>query len=348
MSYLPDTVDTSHLEGKRILVTGSAGHLGEAMIRALQSRELNVTGFDIKESPFTDVVGSIADESLVGEIMPGVDVVLHAVTLHKPQVATHSRQDFVDTNVTGTLTLLEAAAENKVGAFIYTSTTSTFGDAMRPAPGEPAVWVTESLPPETRNIYGVTKLTAENLCEMFNRNLGLQTMVLRTSRFFPEDDDDRGQRQRYQTDNLKVNELLFRRAEIEDMVSAHILATERISHIGFHRFIISATPPFTRDMAPGLGVDLPGVLKTLYPRYESVYAERGWEMLPMIGRVYDNSHARDRLGFAPRYNFGDAISKLANGEDYRSQLAVDVGAKGYHDEVFDDMPFPVEPEPCEV
>ena len=66
-------------------------------------------------SPYTDRVGSIADRAFVDRAMAGVHTVVHTATLHKPHVATHSRQDFVDTNVTGTLNLLEAAAADGVG-----------------------------------------------------------------------------------------------------------------------------------------------------------------------------------------------------------------------------------------
>ena len=123
--------------------------------------------------------------------MKGVTAVLHAATLHKPHVATHSRQDFVDVNVTGTLNLLEEAAAAGVTAFVYTSTTSVFGDALVPPPGEPAAWVTEDVIRVPKNIYGVTKAAAEDLCQLFARNHSLRAIVLRTSRFFPEEDDNR-------------------------------------------------------------------------------------------------------------------------------------------------------------
>ena len=96
--------------------------------------------------------------------MRGVEAVLHAATLHKPHVGTHSRQDFVDTNITGTLTLLEEAASSGVASFVFTSTTSAFGEALTPPAGTPAAWVTEDVQPVPRNIYGVTKVAAEDLC----------------------------------------------------------------------------------------------------------------------------------------------------------------------------------------
>jgi UDP-glucose 4-epimerase len=111
----------------KFLVTGSAGHLGEALMRTLLDAKHEAVGLDIVESPFTTMVGSITRPATANACMDGVDVVFHAATLHKPHVATHSRQEFVDTNITGTLNLLEEAARAGVTAFIYTSTTPLRG-----------------------------------------------------------------------------------------------------------------------------------------------------------------------------------------------------------------------------
>ena len=99
------------------------------------------------ESPYTSAVGSIVDRELVRRSVRGVDAVLHAATLHKPHVGSHSRQDFVDTNITGTLNLLEEAVSAGVGSFVFTSTTSAFGRALTPPPGAPAAWITEDVAP---------------------------------------------------------------------------------------------------------------------------------------------------------------------------------------------------------
>jgi nucleoside-diphosphate-sugar epimerase len=189
----------------KILVTGSTGHLGEALMRTLANGPHEAIGVDILRSPFTNVVGSIADRAVVDACMQGVDVVLHTATLHKPHVATHRRQDFVDTNITGTLNLLEAAVANRVRSFIFTSTTSTFGDALTPPRGAPAVWITESVVPIPKNIYGATKVAAEDLCQLFHRDHQLPCLVLRTSRFFPEEDDLAERRAAFEEANLKVN-----------------------------------------------------------------------------------------------------------------------------------------------
>ncbi len=216
----------------RVLVTGSAGHLGEALVRTLRNLKHEVLGLDILESPFTTHNGSITDRLCVRQVMTGVQTVFHAATLHKPHVAMHSRQEFIDTNLTGTLTLLEEAVTARAESFIYTSTTSVFGDALVPPDGAPAVWVTEEVAPVPKNIYGVTKAAAEDLCQLFHRDHGLGCLVLRTSRFFPEEDDSREVREAYSDDNAKTNEFLYRRVEIEDVVSAHLLAAESSANRG--------------------------------------------------------------------------------------------------------------------
>ena len=193
-----------------ILVTGSAGHLGEALMRTLLDAGCQAIGFDIKPSDFTHRVGSITDRGFVKRCMADVHAVFHTATLHKPHVATHARQDFVDTNITGTLNLLEEATAAGVHAFIFTSTTSVFGRAMTPPPGAPAAWITEDVVPVPKNIYGVTKAAAENLCELFHNTRGLPCLILRTSRFFPEPDDRKEIRESYSDANAKANEFLYR------------------------------------------------------------------------------------------------------------------------------------------
>jgi UDP-glucose 4-epimerase len=312
----------------RVLVTGSAGHLGEGLMRVLP----DAVGLDVLESPYTTHVGSVADPAFVRRCIDGVDAIVHAATLHKPHVGSHRRQEFVEVNITGTLTLLEAAVAAGVERFVFTSTTSTFGRALTPGPGAPAAWIDEDVVPVPRNIYGATKTAAEDLCELIHRDHGLPCLILRTSRFFPEGEDDLDIRARYDDQNLKVNELLNRRVDLADAVEAHRLALEHAPRLGFGRYIITATTPFARADAAQLRTDAPAVVRRLRPGYADVYAARGWRMFPAIERVYDNARARRELGWAPRHDFGTALERLRAGEEWRSPLALAVGSKGYHPE----------------
>jgi len=326
----------------KVLVTGSSGHLGEALVRTLLDSQHEVVGLDIIASPFTTHVGSVSDRSCVRRCMRGVQAVFHPATLHKPHIATHRRQDFVDTNISGTLNLLEEAVTAGVESFIYTSTTSVLGDALAPPPEAPAAWITEEATPVPKNIYGATKAAAEDLCQLFHRNQRLACIVLRTSRFFPEEDDNRGVREAYSDANVKANEYLYRRVDIEDVVSAHLLAAEHARSIGFRKYIISATTPFRPDDLADLRVDAPRVVRERVPDYEAEYERRRWKMFPSIGRVYVNERARNELGWLPRYDFNYIISRLRADDDPRSPLARLVGSKGYHAELFSDGPYPVE------
>lgn len=315
---------------ERILVTGSSGHLGEALVRVLRDEGREVAGLDVLASPFTTVVGSVADRPLVRDCLAGVRAVLHAATLHKPHVGSHEREAFVHTNVTGTLALLEEAVAAGVESFVFTSTTSAFGRALTPLPGAAAAWIDEDVVPVPRNVYGVTKTAAEDLCELVSRDHGLPVVVLRTSRFFPEPDDRDDVRAAYDDANVKTNEYLYRRVDIEDVVSAHLRAMERAPAIGFRRYVVSATTPFTRDDLAELAQDAPGVVRRLFPDQEAEYARRGWRMFPGIDRVYVNARARDELGWAPTYDFRHVLDLLKADRDPRSELARAVGAKGYH------------------
>lgn len=325
----------------KILVTGSSGHLGEAMVRTLLGAGLEVIGLDLLPSQFTSHIGSITDRSFVRDCLAGVSVVYHTATLHKPHVGTHSMQQFIDTNITGTLNLLEEAVTAGVRCFVFTSTTSVFGDALVPPPGSPAAWITEDVTPIPKNIYGVTKAAAEDLCQLFHRNFGLTCIVLRTSRFFPEEDDSKDARDLYEDGNLKANEYLFRRVDIEDVVSAHLAAAEKGVEIGFGKYIISATTPFRLGDMAALRADAAGVVAGLLPGYEGEYGRRGWKMHPSIDRVYVNDKARRDLGWQPRHDFGSVMAGLKKVGDGRSEMARMVGLKGYHEREWEVGPYPV-------
>jgi nucleoside-diphosphate-sugar epimerase len=218
----------------------------------------------------------------------------------------------------------------RVRAFLFTSTTSTFGDALVPPEGAPTVWITEDVVPVPKNIYGVTKVAAEDLCALAHRNQGLPCLILRTSRFFPEADDEPVARAAYADANLKANEFLYRRADIEDIVDAHLCALERARALGFGRYIISATTPFLPEDAAELRRDAPSVVGRRVPGWQDVYARLGWRMAPSFDRVYDNRRAREELGWRPKYDFAAVVARVAETGQVLSPLAREIGMKGYH------------------
>lgn len=325
-----------------VLVTGSSGHLGEALVTSLRQRGQAVRGIDVEASACTDVVGSVIDRTVVDAAMDGITQVLHTATLHKPHVVTHSKQDFIDTNISGTLNLLEASVAHSIESFVFTSTTSVFGYAMRSNTGGPATWVDETLIPKPKNIYGITKLAAENLCRLVNQQFKLPVITLRTSRFFPEIDDDPKMRGLFSDANIKASEFLYRRADISDIVSAHELALEKAPTLPYDHYIISATSPFQREDTEQLSRDAASVLQRRAPEFLQACERFDWRPYPAFDRVYDNHKARQELGWAPQWDYRKVIAGSRSDYWHRSDLALSIGRKGYHDQEFEDGPFPVE------
>lgn len=302
-----------------ILVTGSSGWLGQTLVPRLKKGGHSVIGLDPVPGPHTDIVGSVADRATVRRTIRGhaIQAIVHAGALHKPHVATHDTSQFIAVNVHGTLNLLEEATApgSPVDRFVFTSTTSLMiSQEIREAHRrgiDRAFWIDEDMVElQPRNIYGVSKLAAEHLCRMVHGSSGLPIVILRTSRFFPEE-DDMAQEIIQSGPNTKANEFLFRRLTVEDAAAAHIVALDRAREIGFDTFIISAMTPFSPIDCGALIVDAPSVVARYFPDYRDKYAKRGWTMFDSIDRVYDAGKAKRKLGFVCRTGFREVLDGLA-------------------------------------
>lgn len=296
-----------------VLLTGSSGWLGGFLAPRLRAAGHLVTGLDIAAGPDTDVVGSVADRAVVDAAFArGVDAVVHGGALHKPDIARYPRQVFVDVNVTGTLNLLEAAVAAGCTRFVFTSTTSLMiSHAIRAGTGDAAVWIDETLSPLIpRNIYGVTKLAAERLCRLVYDEDELPVIILRTARFFPEEDDTH---RSLTGENMKANELLHRRLTVEDAAHAHLAALERAPGVGFGTYIVSAPTPFERSDAAALKHDARAVIARYFPDAVALYAARGWTLPTTIDRVYDAALIERDLGFRCSTEFATVLDALRTG-----------------------------------
>lgn len=299
----------------RVLLTGSSGWLGRHLAPLLEAKGHAVVGLDVAPGAATSVIGSVADRALVFRTVAehGIEAIVHSGALHKPDIARFPRQAFVDVNVTGTLNLLEAAVEAGHARFLFTSTTSLMvRDDVRAGAGEAgAWWMDEHFGPiAPRNVYGVTKRAGEDMCRLIARESGMAVAILRTGRFFPEDDDTHAVPS---GPNLKANEFLNRRLTVGDAALAHLAALERA--VGCETFVLSAPPPFTRADAAELAVDAPAVIARYFPEAAELYARAGWVLPERIERVYDPAKAERLLGWRARTDFAAILAALRDGAE---------------------------------
>jgi nucleoside-diphosphate-sugar epimerase len=255
-----------------------------------------VTGVDRRPGPLTDEVADVADTARLAALLPGTDAIVHTASLHVPDLAARSRADFQAVNVDATRRLLQAAGAAGAARFVYTSTTSLYGDAMLPSAGA-AVWVDESLEPKPRDVYDETKLAAEEACRQAARD-GLACTALRMSRCFPEEP------------RLVAIYRLYRGVHVEDVAHAHELALATAAP-GFEVYNVSARSPFRRDDCERLFDDAELLVLEHFPWAEQEFLRRGWELPRSIDRVYGVDKAVAGLGYRPRHDFAEMFGSPA-------------------------------------
>lgn len=282
----------------RVLVTGSSGQLGSALAEGLAS-EHEPIGLDCVAGDWTRHLVNVTDRDAIFHSMKGIEAVIHTASLHHPHIATHSRQAFIDVNITGTLNLLEAAIACDVKRFIYTSTTSLYGWSMVPV--DEAVWVTEALAPCPRDIYDITKIAAEELCRTVAESSGMRMTCLRISRFFA------------QSPELLALYRLYRGVDLRDGVTAHLLALKS-QKSSFEVYNISARSPFLQEDLSLLLQNAPQVLQHRVPQVVETFLRRGWHLPKQIDRVYVIEKAEQHLGYCPVYGFDEFIEELDRSE----------------------------------
>jgi NAD dependent epimerase/dehydratase len=172
----------------RVLVTGADGFIGSHLTEALVRAGYNVRAFVLYNSfnssgwldhcgqdvkgRFEVFSGDIRDPHGVKEAMKGCDAVLHLAALIGIPYSYHSPDTYVDTNVKGTLNVLQAARELGVRRVIHTSTSEVYGTAR-------FVPITEEHPLRGQSPYSATKIAADQLAYSFYASFGLPVVITR-------------------------------------------------------------------------------------------------------------------------------------------------------------------------
>jgi UDP-glucose 4-epimerase len=217
----------------KVLVTGSSGQLGKATVKHLKNHHYKVYGIDIIASATTDERIDITHKESLTAVCQGFDAIIHTAAVHgKHYELGYPREAFVKTNISGTLNLLNACIKHNIKQFLYTSSTSIYGHAL--IDNDKTVWVDELLAERPRDIYDITKQTAEQLCRDLFYKEGLQTSIYRVARFLPEND------------NLKLNHRLYRGLDERNGAEALRLGLGHVFE-NFELFNISSGSPFNRD-----------------------------------------------------------------------------------------------------
>ncbi|WP_374950790.1 NAD-dependent epimerase/dehydratase family protein [Mucilaginibacter sp.] len=273
----------------KVWLTGSSGQLGSATVKHLRQHGHHVHGVDVVAADTTDELLDIKDKAAVELSALGFDAIIHTAAIHgKHYELNYPREAFIDTNICGTLNLLNTCVKNGISKFLYTSTTSIYGNAMVDA-GR-AVWVDENLIEQPRDIYDITKQTAEQLCKDFFYKEGLQASVYRVGRFLPEDD------------NLRTNHRLYRGLDERDGAEALRLALDA-PFTDFEIFNISSGSPFKQEDLEVLKYSPVQAILKYYPQAEAIYRAKGWSFPASIDRVYVSDKAGRCLGYQPQYTF---------------------------------------------
>lgn len=178
----------SEYKGKKVLVTGADGFIGSHLTEALVQAGADVRAFvyynsfnswgwldqataDVRRE--LDVfAGDVRDPHGVRHAMKGCDIVMHLAALIAIPYSYHSPDTYVDTNVKGTLNVLQAARELGVGKVVHTSTSEVYGTARQ-------VPITEDHPLQGQSPYSATKIAADQMALSFHYSFGTPVAIVR-------------------------------------------------------------------------------------------------------------------------------------------------------------------------
>ena len=173
---------------KKVLVTGSDGFIGSHLVEQLLERNYEVRAFCIynsfnswgwldsipndKKNQLEVILGDVRDPSCVHNAMKGCEIVFHLAALIAIPYSYNAPASYVDTNIHGTLNILEAAKELNISRVIHTSTSETYGSAQ-------FVPITEDHPLVGQSPYSASKIGADQIALSYWKSFELPVSILR-------------------------------------------------------------------------------------------------------------------------------------------------------------------------
>jgi nucleoside-diphosphate-sugar epimerase len=249
------------------------------------------------------VRADLRERTEVLEALRGIDVVVHAAALHGIHLEKYTTDDFWDLNVAGTRNVYEAARERGVGKVLLCSTMGVYGENVRGA-GDPPV-ITEDLPLEPSDVYGLSKKLCEEMAAFYERRHGIRTIAYRLGMFVPESFVGYGFR------------LLKGGVDDRDVAQAFLLGLDKTT-ISFDAFNVMAEVPFSTEEFGLFSREPESFLEERFPGVTRLVEEQGGdfgELVRMWGFTYWSiEKARGVLGYTPRYNFPEFFKALKRGD----------------------------------
>jgi nucleoside-diphosphate-sugar epimerase len=276
----------------RILVTGGAGRLGQALSDYAIDSDIYITRFDIAGGPGI-LQGDISDQESIRAAVTGHDAVIHAAALHGIHLKDFPPQEFLRINVQGTDNVLRAAHAEGIGKVVLLSSTSVYG-LTRSENYSRTTWVDETTPCKPRDYNDLCKVLCEELAQYAVRQYGLSITVLRAGRFFVDD---------AVTFNLAK---LSGAVDVADVAQAAIRALTQDSQ-QYQVFCISSMTNFLPSDLADLAWRADLVTEERHPGASRALAHYGRLLPRRLHRVVSTVRAQDELGYRPTANFVDFV-----------------------------------------
>lgn len=292
----------------RILITGAAGTLGQALLPRFAAAGHAVAALDLRAAGGEAdwIEGDVRDAAAVSAATRGVDVVVHTAALHGIHLADHSPREFHDLNLTGTLNVWQAAVEHGVRGVVFSSTMGVYGDSRIPAGDDDVAWLAEDQMLLPGDIYGWTKVAGEELCRYHVRQDRIPSIALRFGMFVPEPFLRYGIRLLYGG----VHE-----DDVAEAVMASLVALEA-GVVGHDAFNVESPLPFGRADGLDLRRDPIVAVERHFPGAREVLEAHGIRSLKPITEVFPVTRLEQRLGVRPRHDFASWLEELGRSDEH--------------------------------